>query len=184
MESPPPDDDPPAPAPGRRRLLQWVTGFLGAAVGGLLGVPAAWFLGHPLRRETVHGGEEPIAVAELARLPEGIPVRATVVAPARYDAWVRIDHVALGAVWLIRRGTTVTAYSSVCPHAGCFVDFADKKNCFECPCHGSVFGLDGAVQDGPSPRPLDTLTVEVEGGKVLVRYQRFRQATARKEAVG
>lgn len=182
MQGATPDDG--SPTPARRRLLQWVTGFLGVAVSGLLGFPALRFFSYPLRRETVHGGEEPIAVAEFARLPEGVPVRATVIAPARYDAWVRIDRVALGAVWLIRRGSTVTAYSSVCPHAGCFVDFADKKSCFECPCHGSVFGLDGAVQDGPSPRPLDTLAVEVKDGKVLVRYQRFRQATSRKEAVG
>lgn len=181
----PPHDTPPATAepPGRRSLLGWLTVGIGALVGAVLAVPAALFVGHPLRRRTVTGGEEPLPVGALDRLPEGTPVRATVIAPARFDAWTRFDKVALGAIWLVRSGSSVTAFSTVCPHAGCFVDWEPEKQRFACPCHGSTFAKEGACTGGPSPRALDALDAEVKDGQVLVRYQRFRQATTKKEAI-
>jgi Rieske Fe-S protein len=91
--------------------------------------------------------------------------------------------VALGAVWLIRRGDQVEALSSTCPHAGCFVDWEPDKKRFACPCHGSVFDLDGKCTDGPSPRPMDALEAAVDKGSVVVKFQRFRQATRAKEPV-
>ena len=168
----------------RRSFLSWITGGLMAAVGAALAVPAGWLLSHPIRRKTVHGGEAPIPVARLDALPEGVPVRATVVAPARFDAWSRQDRVPLGAVWLVRKGSEVTALSTTCPHAGCFVDWEPKNTRFQCPCHESAFSLDGARVAGPSPRAMDSLTVEVKDGKVLVQYRRFRQAVSDKETLG
>jgi cytochrome b6-f complex iron-sulfur subunit len=48
--------------------------------------------------------------------------------------------------------TEVVALSSICTHAGCTVRFASTR--MSCPCHGSLFGLDGSVQRGPATRPL------------------------------
>ena len=172
--------------PGRQRrtVLKWLSAGLMAAVGAVLAVPALRVISFPLRRRTVRGGDDPIAVGDLARLPEGVPVRATVTAASRVDAWSRASASPLGAVWLLRRGAKVTAYATTCPHAGCFVDFDEARRRFQCPCHESAFDLDGRRVAGPAPRAMDTLETELRGTTVLVRFQRFRQATADKEPIG
>ena len=38
-------------------------------------------------------------------------------------------------------------------------------------------------QSGPSPRPLDTLDVDVKDGRISVAWRRFRTATTKKEPV-
>ncbi|MFJ3215772.1 Rieske (2Fe-2S) protein [Kitasatospora sp. NPDC086801] len=60
------------------------------------------------------------------------------------------------------------AFSAVCTHAGCVVDQV-KNQQIQCPCHGSRFAIaDGAVQDGPAPRPLPAYAVTVDGGNLKV----------------
>jgi thiosulfate dehydrogenase [quinone] large subunit len=52
------------------------------------------------------------------------------------------------------------AFSAVCPHAGCQVQFDQQSDIFVCPCHGSTFnGITGAVEGGPAPTGLSAITV-------------------------
>ena len=44
--------------------------------------------------------------------------------------------------------TTVRALSATCTHLGCQVRW-DAKDKFHCPCHGGVYGADGAVLETP-----------------------------------
>lgn len=46
------------------------------------------------------------------------------------------------------------AVSPTCTHMGCLVSFNGVEKAWECPCHGSRFGLDGAVLQGPATQPL------------------------------
>lgn len=46
------------------------------------------------------------------------------------------------------------AVSPTCTHMGCLVSFNGAEKAWECPCHGSRFGLDGAVLQGPAAQPL------------------------------
>jgi len=166
---------------GRRRALAWVAGALATGLGLALAVPAAAFLTFPTRRRTVAGAEGPIDVASLAALPEGVPVKVPVRVRRWRDAWAVFTDVVLGGAWLVRRGDQVTAWSTVCPHAGCAVDWDPARACFACPCHDSRFGLDGARQAGPAPRGLDPLAARVQDGRVSLTWRRFRAGVTGRE---
>ncbi|RKE21662.1 Rieske (2Fe-2S) protein [Streptomyces sp. TLI_171] len=60
------------------------------------------------------------------------------------------------------------AFSAKCTHAGCLVNGVEKQQ-IQCLCHGSRFGIaDGAVQDGPAPKPLPAYQVAVQNGNLQV----------------
>jgi Rieske Fe-S protein len=44
--------------------------------------------------------------------------------------------------------------SAVCTHAGCILRWNSLERCWDCPCHGSHFDVDGAVLNGPAIAPL------------------------------
>jgi nitrite reductase/ring-hydroxylating ferredoxin subunit len=44
--------------------------------------------------------------------------------------------------------------SATCTHAGCIVRWNGFENCWDCPCHGSQFSIDGEPLQGPATRPL------------------------------
>ena len=54
----------------------------------------------------------------------------------------------------------VHALSARCTHLGCIVHFNDVERAWECPCHGSRFGLDGAVIQGPANKPLQRKDID------------------------
>ncbi len=164
------------PAVDRRAFLQEAAA--GAVGACCLLVPAAaglvaWL--DPLRPRGVHG--DLVRVATLDALPpDGTPRRVTVLS-GRTDAWTRDDAVPVGAVYLRRTGDReVVALHSVCPHAGCFVDYQPGRRMFFCPCHESTFAEDGTINDpnSPSPRPMDLLEVELRGDEVWLQFRNYR----------
>ncbi|WP_436775892.1 FAD-dependent oxidoreductase [Yinghuangia sp. YIM S09857] len=58
--------------------------------------------------------------------------------------------------------TGLRAVSASCTHLGCTVHFNDAERTWDCPCHGSRFGVDGAVLNGPATRPLEPIAVDDE----------------------
>lgn len=53
-----------------------------------------------------------------------------------------------------------------CTHAGCKLP-AVTDGTLDCPCHGSQFGLDGAVLRGPAVAPLTPVAVKVRGADIV-----------------
>ncbi|MDQ3396085.1 MAG: FAD-dependent oxidoreductase, partial [Bacteroidota bacterium] len=45
---------------------------------------------------------------------------------------------------------TLNLVSGICPHMGCVVHWNNGEKSWDCPCHGSRFGVDGEVLEGPS----------------------------------
>ncbi|HVE94008.1 MAG TPA: FAD-dependent oxidoreductase [Acidimicrobiales bacterium] len=53
---------------------------------------------------------------------------------------------------------TVHAVSANCTHMGCRVNFNPAERSWDCPCHGSRFGIDGSVLEGPATKDLAPAT--------------------------
>ena len=51
-------------------------------------------------------------------------------------------------------GGVLHAVSAVCTHLRCNVRWNAAETSWDCPCHGSRFGVDGEVLEGPAVRPL------------------------------
>ncbi|MFN2617690.1 MAG: TQO small subunit DoxD [Thermoleophilaceae bacterium] len=59
----------------------------------------------------------------------------------------------------------LTAFSAVCTHAGCTVEYQGGK--LFCPCHGGVYNArTGAVESGPPPQGLARRRVIEHGGEI------------------
>lgn len=56
-------------------------------------------------------------------------------------------------------GGELHAVNAHCTHLGCLVAFNNAEKTWDCPCHGSRFGLDGSVIQGPAVRALPKKTV-------------------------
>jgi Rieske Fe-S protein len=62
----------------------------------------------------------------------------------------------------------IKAFSAVCTHLGCIVEFRSADRKFHCNCHGSVFDYDGKNVGGPAPRPLQSFRVEIRQDDIYV----------------
>jgi Rieske Fe-S protein len=59
---------------------------------------------------------------------------------------------------------TFLAFSRLCTHAACPIFYRPEQHVFACPCHGGVFSAaDGSVLDGPPPKPLPRVILELRG---------------------
>jgi len=129
-----------------------------------------------------------IRLAAVEDLPvDGSPKLYQVVAE-RSDAWTKYPEKPLGSVFLRKlEDGGVQAFNSSCPHAGCSVGFRSRDEVFYCPCHESLFGLDGSRGEVcVSPRGLDSLEVdqeELKKGEVVVTFRNFAAGIEEKKAI-
>ncbi len=95
--------------------------------------------------------------------PGGAPIASLDSIPV--GGAVPFDDAAQGPAVLCRLSQhRVAAYSRVCTHAGCLVDFDNGSGVLFCPCHGAEFDPShGArVIGGPAPTPLASIPVAID----------------------
>ena len=147
----------------RRGLCIAAIGAIWAAIVGALGLPAAGYLLLPPKSR---GNDEWIEIGEAASLPVEQP-SAMVFRRNRTDGWKVISEKM--TAWVVKtRSGGVMAFGPQCSHLGCAHHWEEGRSVFVCPCHDSLFAMDGRVLGGPAPRPLDRYDVKVEGGKLLI----------------
>jgi cytochrome b6-f complex iron-sulfur subunit len=67
-----------------------------------------------------------------------------------------------------KKSGELAAFSAVCTHLGCIVQWENEKQDFLCPCHAGRYTADGAVLSGPPPRPLARLALTVANGAITI----------------
>ena len=121
-----------------------------AVIAAALAVPAFLYLLLPprLRKEN-----EWVEVGDITRLTPDSPVEM-VYRRTRVDGWKIFSE--KSTAWVVKSpDNQVTAFGPQCTHLGCAYHWDEGKNEFLCPCHTSLFSIDGKVISGPAPRPLD-----------------------------
>jgi len=70
---------------------------------------------------------------------------------------------------LFRTKNGIFAYSAVCTHQGCTVQFNSATENLQCPCHGAVFDPfnEAKVVAGPTNTPLAKIEVATEGAWIV-----------------
>ena len=60
------------------------------------------------------------------------------------------------------------AFTAVCTHLGCTVQYRADLHEIWCPCHNGMYNMQGRNISGPPPRPLTEYTVHVQGDQIVV----------------
>ncbi len=162
----------------RRRFLRLMIGALSGLVTLALAVPLiGTIIGPSFRTKKVNW----VKVGDVNSLALEQPVNLKFSYKTE-DAYFRetVTH----SVWVIKHSPSeMVVFSPICPHLGCHYDWHPEQKNFICPCHGSVFSIDGKVLGGPAPRPLDTFSGKIEDGILYVQWQEFRVGVSEKIAV-
>jgi cytochrome b6-f complex iron-sulfur subunit len=70
---------------------------------------------------------------------------------------------------LVRTPTgEVRAFSAVCTHLNCTVQYRPDLEQIWCACHDGHYDINGKNVAGPPPRPLEQYTVNVRGDDIVV----------------
>lgn len=135
----------------RRSLADIVLGAGLAALAGTVLYPLARYLVPPKVQEVAAGSRVAAKVGDLQ--PNSAKVFLFGGKPAI------LVHTPQG---------TYKAFSAVCTHLSCTVQFRQDIGHIWCACHDGHFDLNGQVLAGPPPRPLPEFGVTVRGDDIVV----------------
>ena len=149
--------------PTRRAFyLVFINGVMGL-IGLALALPAAIYLLFPPKARK---SQQWVETADLSNIPTGAPTEIAF-ERTRVDGWKVSTEKA--TAWVVKQpNNDVVAFSPICTHLGCAYHWDDPSHTFVCPCHTSVFSMDGKVLSGPAPRPLDRFMTKIDSGKLEI----------------
>ena len=170
---------------GRRSFFLWLIAIGTAAMGTLLAVPLVRYVLYPVFATTTSRSWSNLG-------HEGH--YASITAPHRKDVDIKQvdgwrESISKKPVYITKgkRKPSINnteVLTAVCPHLGCDVPWNEAEGKFMCPCHGSQFGPDGSLLQGPAERGMDTLPIRSENDDLMVRYEYFQALLAYKKEVG
>ena len=160
---------------GRRAVV--VTGVTALATGGLF----AW-LGRLVGGTSTAAASRRRPTPKTPATTSPTPAQSATSAPAPGTAIGQASQVPVGQAgqftdpksgdpsWVVHpSGDTFVAFSAVCTHAGCTVQFDAGSMQFICPCHSGTYDArTGDVTGGPPPSPLARIPVHVINGEIRV----------------
>jgi cytochrome b6-f complex iron-sulfur subunit len=123
----------------RRSFLDLLIGLSGTALGAFVLYPVARYLVPP-------------------KLPE---------ATTRRVVAAKKDELKPGSLVRTASGE-YRAFTAVCTHLGCTVQYRAAEKNIWCACHNGVYDLEGRNVSGPPPRPLDRFVVHESGDDIVV----------------
>lgn len=60
------------------------------------------------------------------------------------------------------------AFTAVCTHLNCTVQYQPSTKLIWCACHNGMYDMAGRVVSGPPPKPLDEYAVRLRGDEVVI----------------
>ncbi|HXB73693.1 MAG TPA: ubiquinol-cytochrome c reductase iron-sulfur subunit [Candidatus Acidoferrales bacterium] len=60
------------------------------------------------------------------------------------------------------------AFSAVCTHLNCTVQYQEARREIWCACHNGTYDLEGRVSSGPPPKPLEEMAVKIRGEDIVI----------------
>ena len=75
-------------------------------------------------------------------------------------------------IWVVRNERGMYAMISICRHLGCTPNWFQDKQVFLCPCHGSIYDIQGNVLGGPAPKLLWRVALKIDpiDGQIVVDF--------------
>jgi cytochrome b6-f complex iron-sulfur subunit len=89
--------------------------------------------------------------------PSGKPIMVSAVSEEGSKTGLAFGHPTV----VIDYKGELRAFSAVCTHLGCIVQWEKDAGIFLCPCHAGRFDANGNVISGPPPKPLSQYGVKV-----------------------
>jgi Rieske Fe-S protein len=72
------------------------------------------------------------------------------------------------AILINTAAAELRAFTAVCTHLACIVQYRSDISHIWCACHNGHFDLNGKNIEGPPPKPLEEYAVNVRGDQIVV----------------
>ena len=137
---------------GRRKFLNW---FLGTSAGAFL-----VSVTYPLSRYLI-----PPEVAESTAGTVTLSIKPNDV---KANSGQIFRFGSQPAILVKDANGELKAFSAVCTHLGCIVQYRSDISQIWCACHNGHFDLNGRNVEGPPPKPLEQYLVNVRADQIVV----------------
>ncbi len=136
----------------RKRFIGWLLGTSAGAFLAAVFYPVVRYLIPPLAAESA------ASTVTLAIRPEDIAANTAEI----------FKFGSRAGILLRTPSGELRAFSAICTHLSCIVQYRPDLGHIWCACHNGHFDLNGRNISGPPPAPLEAFTVNVREDRIVV----------------